>query len=90
MPQLPAMIEQLVFNSIGAISLFPIATVLVDRWNQFVSLFIIIYLGGFQFDFIHANFFCQPVYFGDLVFIGFDDQKLKYDEGWVNSVRFSI
>ncbi len=86
-PKFPAMVGERVFHLPRAVGALAVAGILVERWDERVSVVIIIHLRGFQLHFVHADFFCQPINFWDLVFIGLYHEKLKND---VRAATFQI
>ncbi len=53
-PHFPAVIAEAIFDGVRAVGLLPVPAVLVNGRHQIVAVLVIINLGGFQANFIHA------------------------------------
>lgn len=81
LPEPPAMIRDLALES-HALSGFFISAVFADGGDQSVRVvLVIIDLRGFQPNGIYPDFSSQALHVLDLVLVGLDHQKLKYDKG---------
>ena len=80
-PEFPAVVLHFVFLAISAVLFFVVAGVLLVGRHQWVAVFVVVELGGFEFHFVDPDFVGEADDILHLVFVGLDDQELENEVG---------
>ncbi len=80
-PHFPTVVEQGIFDAVGAVGHFPVTGIFVDGRDQGVAVLVVVDLRGFEAHIVCAVFRPELDHLGDLMLIGLDHQKLEKYEG---------